>query len=43
MASYLHFNSSHEKNEYENNEQRTIVTMPIKFSHSLGYFILTFE
>ena len=43
MASYLHFNSGYEKNEYESNGQRTIVTMPIKFSHSLGYFILTFE
>ena len=43
MASYLHFNSGHEKNEYENIEQSTIATIPKKFSHSVGSFIITFE
>ena len=43
MASYLHFNSGHEKNEYENIEQSTIATMPKKFSHTVGSFIITFE
>ena len=43
MASYFNFNSGHEENEYENIEQSTIATMPKKFSHTVGSFIITFE